>query len=52
MLLITQIYRVHVITTQRLPGHSDPGETMGIYTQVLDIEIDELDSLLSKAMGF
>jgi integrase len=43
---------VHVTTAQRLLGHSDPRVTMGIYTQVLDNEIDEVGLLLSKAAGF
>jgi integrase len=43
---------VHVTTAQRLLGHSDPRVTMGIYTQVLDNEIDEVGLLLSKAVGF
>ena len=43
---------VHVTTAQRLLGHSDPRVTMGIYTQVLDTEIDEVGLLLSKAAGF
>lgn len=33
---------VHVTTAQRLLGHSDPRVTMGIYTQVLDNEIDDV----------
>ena len=40
---------VHVTTAQRLLGHSDPRVTMGIYTQVLDNEIDEVGLLLSEA---
>ena len=43
---------VHVTTAQRLLGHSDPRVTMGIYTQVLDDEIDDVGILLSKATGF
>ena len=43
---------VHVTTAQHLLGHSDPRVTMGIYTQVLDNEIDEVGLLLSKAAGF
>jgi integrase len=43
---------VHVTTAQRLLGHSDPRVTMGIYTQVLDSEIDDVGLLLSKAAGF
>ena len=43
---------VHVTTAQRLLGHSDPRVTMGIYTQVLDNEIDDVGLLLSKAAGF
>ena len=43
---------VHVTTAQRLLGHSDPRVTMGIYTQVLDSEIDDVGSLLSKVSGF
>lgn len=43
---------VHVTTAQRLLGHSDPRVTMGIYTQVLDNEIDDVGLLLSKATGF
>ena len=39
---------VHVTTAQRLLGHSDPRVTMGIYTQVLDSEIDDVGLLLSK----
>jgi integrase len=42
---------VHVTTAQRLLGHSDPRVTMGIYTQVLDHEIDDVGLLLSKAVG-
>jgi integrase len=37
---------VHVTTAQRLLGHSDPRVTMGIYTQVLDEEIDSAGVLL------
>lgn len=43
---------VHVTTAQRLLGHSDPRVTMGIYTQVLDTEIDDVGLILSKAAGF
>jgi len=43
---------VHVTTAQRLLGHSDPRVTMGIYTQVLDSEIDDVGLLLSKAAGY
>ena len=43
---------VHVTTAQRLLGHSDPRVTMGIYTQVLDNEIDDVGLLLQKAAGF
>jgi integrase len=43
---------VHVTTAQRLLGHSDPRVTMGIYTQVLDHEIDDVGLLLRKAAGF
>lgn len=43
---------VHVTTAQRLLGHSDPRVTMGIYTQVLDSEIDDVGLILSKAAGF
>jgi integrase len=43
---------VHVTTAQRLLGHSDPRVTMGVYTQVLDNEIDDVGLLLSKAAGF
>ena len=43
---------VHVTTAQRLLGHSDPRATMGIYTQVLDNEIDDVGILLSKAAGY
>ena len=43
---------VHVTTAQRLLGHSDPRVTMGIYTQVLDNEIDDVGLLLSKAASF
>jgi integrase len=43
---------VHVTTAQRLLGHADPRVTMGIYTQVLDNEIDDVGVLLSKAAGF
>ena len=32
-------------------GHSDPRITMGIYTQVLDNEIDEAGLILSKAIA-
>jgi integrase len=42
---------VHVTTAQRLLGHSDPRVTMGIYTQVLDSEIDDVGLLLTKAVG-
>ena len=41
---------VHVTTAQRLLGHSDPRITMGIYTQVLDNEIDEAGYILAKAI--
>ena len=41
---------VHVTTAQRLLGHSDPRITMGIYTQVLDSEIDEAGLILAKAI--
>jgi integrase len=41
---------VHVTTAQRLLGHSDPRITMGIYTQVLDNEIDEAGFILAKAI--
>jgi integrase len=41
---------VHVTTAQRLLGHSDPRITMGIYTQVLDNEIDEAGLILAKAI--
>jgi integrase len=43
---------VHVTTAQRLLGHSDPRVTMGIYTQVLDNEIDDVGLLLTKAAGY
>jgi integrase len=43
---------VHVTTAQRLLGHSDPRVTMGIYTQVLDNEIDDVGLLLQKIAGF
>lgn len=43
---------VHVTTAQRLLGHSDPRVTMGVYTQVLDSEIDDVGLLLIKARGF
>ncbi len=43
---------VHVTTAQRLLGHSDPRVTMGIYTQVLDNEIDDVGLLLQKVAGF
>lgn len=43
---------VHVTTAQRLLGHSDPRVTMGIYTQVLDNEIDDVGLLLSRVAGF
>ena len=43
---------VHVTTAQRLLGHSDPRVTMGVYTQVLDYEIDDVGLLLRKAAGF
>ena len=43
---------VHATTAQRLLGHSDPRVTMGIYTQVLDNEIDDVGLLLQKAAGF
>jgi len=42
---------VHITTAQRLLGHSDPRVTMGIYTQVLDSEIDDVGVLLSKAVS-
>jgi integrase len=42
---------VHVTTAQRLLGHSDPRITMGIYTQVLDNEIDEAGVVLAKAIA-
>jgi integrase len=41
---------VHVTTAQRLLGHSDPRITMGIYTQVLDNEIDEAGLILAQAI--
>jgi integrase len=41
---------VHVTTAQRLLGHSDPRITMGIYTQVLDNEIDEAGFILARAI--
>jgi integrase len=41
---------VHVTTAQRLLGHSDPRITMGIYTQVLDNEIDEAGIVLAQAI--
>jgi integrase len=41
---------VHVTTAQRLLGHSDPRITMGIYTQVLDNEIDEAGFILTRAV--
>lgn len=43
---------VHITTAQRLLGHSDPRITLGIYTQVLDSEIDDVGVLLSKAVDF
>jgi integrase len=43
---------VHVTTAQRLLGHSDPRVTMGIYTQVLDNESDDVGLLLSRVAGF
>lgn len=43
---------MHVTTAQRLLGHADPRVTMGIYTQVLDNEIDDVGILLSNAVGF
>lgn len=42
---------VHVTTAQRLLGHSDPRITMGIYTQVLDNEIDEAGLILARAIN-
>jgi len=41
---------VHVTTAQRLLGHSDPRVTMGIYTQVLDNEIDDVGAMLQRAI--
>jgi integrase len=41
---------VHVTTAQRLLGHSDPRITMGIYTQVLDSEIDDVGLILIKVV--
>jgi integrase len=41
---------VHVTTAQRLLGHSDPRITMGIYTQVLDNEIDEAGLILARVI--
>lgn len=41
---------VHVTTAQRLLGHSDARITMGIYTQVLDSEIDEAGLIIAKAI--
>jgi integrase len=41
---------VHVTTAQRLLGHSDPRITMGIYTQVLDSEIDDAGLILTKVI--
>lgn len=43
---------VHVTTAQRLLGHSDPRVTLGIYTQVLDNEIDDVGLLLHEAIMF
>jgi integrase len=43
---------VHVTTAQRLLGHSDPRVTMGIYTQVLDNEIDDVGAMLQRAITF
>lgn len=37
---------VHVTTAQKLLGHSDIKVTLNIYTQVLDIEVDEVGELL------
>jgi integrase len=49
---LLKLQGVHVTTAQRLLGHSDPRVTMGIYTQVLDSEIDDVGSLLSKVSGY
>ena len=43
---------VHVTTAQRLLGHSDPRVTLGVYTQVLDTEIDDVGVLFKKLSGF
>ena len=40
---------IHVTTAQKLLGHSDPKVTLAVYTQVLDMEIDEAGEIL-KAM--
>lgn len=43
---------VHVTTAQRLMGHASPSVTLGIYTQVLDDEIDAAgESVLRRVLG-
>jgi integrase len=42
---------IHVSTAQRLLGHSDPRVTIGIYTQVLNSEIDEAGLALRKLLN-
>ena len=37
---------IHVTTAQKLLGHSDPKVTLAVYTQVLDMEIDEAGDIL------
>ena len=41
---------IHVTTAQRLLGHSDPRITMGIYTQVLDSEVDDAGLMLARSI--
>jgi integrase len=38
---------IHVTTAQKLLGHSDPKITLGVYTRVLDTEIDDAGKVLS-----
>jgi integrase len=42
---------VHVTTTQKLLGHSDPLMTFKVYTSVLDSEIDDAGELLMRAIS-
>jgi len=42
---------VHVTTSQKLMGHSDPKKTLGIYTRFRDDEIDEAGQLMRAAIA-